>query len=80
MHPFKSGKVKTIRGTGILTGKPGNILQTKQTFENLHLLFDFVVSVGALGTVTIPGNIKIRQANNPIKKHRITLALLFQRL
>jgi hypothetical protein len=68
MHPFKSGKVKTVSGTGVLTGKPGNNLQTKQIFENLHLAFDFVVSVEALGTVTLPGNVKIRLADNPIKK------------
>lgn len=67
IHPFSPKKVKIKAGTGILAGKPGNSLQTNQTFENLQLNMDFIVSVGATGSITLPGNVRILLADTPFK-------------
>lgn len=65
IHPFKSGKVTMEKGTGVLVGKTGSTLTTRETYENLHLTFDFVISPGAKGYITLPGNIKILISDSP---------------
>lgn len=65
IHPFKSGKIKTEAGSGILAGKPGQALLTGQNFGNVHLALDFMVAPEAKGAVVLPGGIKILLADSP---------------
>ncbi|WP_025761569.1 family 16 glycoside hydrolase [Dyadobacter tibetensis] len=57
--PKNGAKVKLINGSGTLIGSPGKALNTKLQASDLSLEFEFMLSPGAQGTLTLPGGATI---------------------